>query len=139
MVWWQLLLFLFILSLSVHTFIVAFIQYNHPFSSISSIFFIASSLIVRNLPGVPSRDLNSGALPTEPRCTLKILILLILSGSRVWSWRGSETGERWRRGGTIRTSTLSTTGRTSTPRSTSLSTWSCDASASTSATGELSQ
>jgi hypothetical protein len=53
---------LFILSLSVHTFIVTFIQFNHPtsFTEASSIFFIASSLRGKNLPGVPSRVLNSG-------------------------------------------------------------------------------
>ncbi len=129
-VWWQLPHFLFILT-------SVFIRRG--LSSFSSMLF---RLERKNLTGAPSRDLNSGLSYSKPAyytnwATLhpQKLILLVLSGSRVWSWRGSGTGERWRRGGTIRTSILSTTGRTSTPRSTSLSTSSCDASASTSATG----
>jgi hypothetical protein len=66
--------FIFILSFSIHAFQITFLQWfdiaillhsPRPLS-ISSLHFCS---VGNNLPGVPSRDLNS-ALPTELRCTL---------------------------------------------------------------------
>ncbi len=64
-VWWQLLLFFL--------FFVFFIHSNSTFIHIHSprppsVFFIASLLRRKNLPGVPSGDFYSGL--TEPRCSL---------------------------------------------------------------------
>ncbi len=47
---------LFILSFSVQT----FIQFIHPVAGVSLHFLRCSLLSGKNLPGVPSRDLNSG-------------------------------------------------------------------------------
>ncbi len=59
---------LFIYFRLFHTFIITFIQYSHsyPFAEASSFSSVLVSLRGKNLPGVPSRDLNSG-LPADLR------------------------------------------------------------------------
>ncbi len=87
-------LFLFILILySTYIHSITFIQYIRPssFAVVPLHLLIAGQLGWKNLPGVPSRETNSGlpyALPTEQRRTLRLTITHCLRILFSWNCLG---------------------------------------------------